>query len=65
MKDKIKYWIIRIFKGKDKAFDFRFSIATDMQMKNMYNNNKKKSNLYADVIVDEETGQRTVSIERD
>ena len=25
----------------------------------------KKSNLYADVIVDEETGQRTVSIERD
>jgi len=37
MKDKIKYWIIRIFQGKDKAFDF----ATDMQMKNMYNNNKK------------------------
>jgi len=35
MKNKIKYWLIRIFKGKDKAFDF----ATDMQMKSIKRDN--------------------------
>ena len=37
MKNKIKYLLIRIFRGKNKAKDF----AIDMQMKYMYNNKNK------------------------
>jgi len=37
MKNKIKYWFIRIFKGKNKAQHF----AIDMQMKYMYNKKRK------------------------
>jgi|TARA_R100000482_G_scaffold124933_1_gene80033 hypothetical protein len=40
MRNKIKYWLIRIFRGKNKSKDF----AIDMQMKYMYNN-KLKSEL--------------------
>tara|TARA_R100000458_G_scaffold13691_1_gene11489 strand:- start:1069 stop:1266 length:198 start_codon:yes stop_codon:yes gene_type:complete len=44
MKNKIKYWLIRIFKGKDKAFDF----ATDMQMKSIKRNDSDIEKYYED-----------------
>jgi len=47
MKDKIKYWAIRIFKGKDQAFDF----ATDMQMKNMNKKRKTELSIYHKILL--------------